>query len=128
MVFEHFAINVPDARSAADWYVQHLGFAIVRAVEGVPFTRFLADNTGRTVLEVYSNPAAPVPDYAKQHWLVAHFAVVSRDADADRARLAAAGATVATIDDLPDGSRLIMMRDPWGVCIQLCRRTQPMPG
>jgi catechol 2,3-dioxygenase-like lactoylglutathione lyase family enzyme len=127
MVFEHFALNVPDAVAAADWYVRHLGFRIVRAVEGPPFTRFLADETGRTVLEVYTNPAAPVPDYARQHWLVVHFALVSPDVDADRARLEAAGAKLATIDNLPDGSRLAMMRDPWGVCVQLCQRAQPLP-
>jgi glyoxylase I family protein len=127
MRFEHFALNVPDARAVAAWYVQHLRFSIVRAVEQAPFTRFLADETGRTVLEVYTNPRAPVPDYQQQHWLVLHFALVSRDLEADRARLEKAGATLATVDDLPDGSRLVMMRDPWGVCIQLCRRAAPMP-
>ena len=35
--------------------------------------------------------------------------------------------TAPTIDDLPDGSRLVMLRDPWGVCLQLCRRAQLMP-
>lgn len=127
MRFEHFAINVPDSRAAAAWYVEHLGLTIVRAVENAPYTRFLADDSGRTVLEVYSNPAAPYPDYKNQHWLVFHLALVSRDVDADRARLERAGATLATIDDLADGSRLAMMRDPWGVCVQLCCRKVPMP-
>jgi glyoxylase I family protein len=127
MRFEHFALNVPDARAAAAWYVEHLGFTIVRVVEKSPFTHFLADETGRTVLEVYTNPAAAIPDYRNQHWLIVHFAVVSRDVDADRARLEKAGATIATVDDLPDGSRLVMMRDPWGVCLQLCRRATLMP-
>ena len=127
MRFEHFAINVPDARAAADWYVANLGLKVVRAVEGAPWTRFLADDSGRTVIEVYSNPKAPYPDYHNQHWLVFHFALVSKDVEADRTRLEKAGAVLATIDDLPDGSRLIMMRDPWGVCIQLCRRTTLMP-
>jgi glyoxylase I family protein len=127
MRFEHFAINVPDSRAAAAWYVAHLGLKIVRSLEQEPFTRFLADDSGHAVIEVYTNPAAPVPDYQRQHWLVLHFAVVSQDVEADRARLEKAGAKLATIDDLPDGSRLIMMRDPWGVCIQLCRRTKLMP-
>lgn len=127
MVFEHFALNVPDAVAAADWYVKHLGFAVVRSVDNTPFTRFLADETGRTVLEIYTNPGGPIPDYANQHWLVVHFALVSADIEADRARLEAAGATVATVDDLPDGSRLVMMRDPWGICVQLCRRARLMP-
>lgn len=127
MLFEHVAINVPDARAAAAWYVEHLGLRVVRAVDGVPHTRFLADDSGRTVLEVYSNPGAPYPDYAHQHWLVLHLAFVSRDIEADRARLERAGATLATVDDLADGSRLLMMRDPAGVCLQLCQRARPMP-
>ena len=127
MVFEHCAFNVPDAAAAAAWYVQHLGFHVVRAVDGPPHTRFLADETGRMVLEIYTNRNASIPDYHQQHWLVVHLAVVSRAADADRARLEAAGATLATIDELPDGSRLIMVRDPWGICVQLCQRTHAMP-
>jgi len=127
MRFEHFAINVSDSRAAAAWYVDHLGLNVVRSVENAPYTRFLADDSGRTVIEVYSNPAAPYPDYKNQHWLVFHFALVSTEVEADRARLEKAGATLATIDDLADGSRLIMLRDPWGVCIQLCRRTTRMP-
>jgi hypothetical protein len=27
---------------------------------------------------------------------------------------------------LKDGSHLVMMRDPWGLAIQLCKRGQPM--
>jgi predicted enzyme related to lactoylglutathione lyase len=127
MRFEHFALNVADSRAAAAWYVEHLGFTIVRSVEQSPYTRFLADETGRTVVEIYSNQTATIPDYRNQHWLVVHFAVVSRDADADRARLEKAGATLATVDALPDGSRLVMMRDPWGVCVQLCQRATLMP-
>ena len=127
MLFEHFALNVPDSRATAEWYVAHLGLKVVRAVDGAPYTRFLADDSGRTVIEVYSNPKAPYPDYHHPHWLVFHVALVSKEVEADRARLEKAGATLATIDDRPDGSRLIMMREPWGVCIQLCRRTTPMP-
>lgn len=126
MRFEHFAINVPDSRAAAAWYVEHLGFKIVRAVEREPFTRFLADETGRVTIELYSNPAAPYPDYPSQHQLVFHWAFVSKDPDADQARFEKAGATLIIVEELPDGSRLTMMRDPWGVPFQLCRRTKPM--
>ena len=43
-------------------------------------------------------------------------------------RLAAAGATPFSDDKMPDGSRLIFLRDPWGVPVQLCQRAQPFPG
>ena len=47
----------------ADWYVAHLGMRVVRQVDGPPHTRFLADAAGATVVELYENPAARIPDY-----------------------------------------------------------------
>ena len=126
MVFEHFALNVPDARVAAAWYVENLGMRVVRSKEDAPYTKFLADENGRVVLEVYSNPAAPCQDFAHQHQLVFHWAFVSKDADADQARLEKAGATLIIVENLPDGSKLTMMRDPWGIALQLCQRATPM--
>jgi len=127
MRFEHFALNVPDVRAQAAWYIQHVGFAAARVRTEPPYTHFLADDSGRVVFELYSNPAAPCLDFRSSDPLVFHFAVVSRDAAADADRLQQAGATVARDETLGDGSRLIMLRDPWGVCLQLCQRTTPMP-
>ena len=125
MTFEHFALNVPDARAHARWYVDHLGFAVVRRRDDAPFTHFLADDTGRVIVELYTNPAAAIPDYAAAHPLCFHVAFISQNDAADRARLESAGATFASEDALPDGSRLVMLRDPWGVPVQLCQRAQP---
>lgn len=127
MKFEHFALNVPDVRAQAQWYAQNVGFTIVRALTAAPFTHFLADETGRTVVELYFNPAATIPDYGAMHPLCFHLAVVAPDAKAERARLERAGATLFREDPQPDGSLLIMMRDPWGVPLQLCQRTVPFP-
>ncbi len=125
MRFEHFALNVPDARATAAWYVRHLGATIARVRADAPYTHFLADETGRVFLEIYTNPKDPIPDYAGQHPLRVHFGLATRDARADRVRLEAAGATLEVEEPLPDGTLLIMMRDPWGVPVQLCQRTQP---
>jgi glyoxylase I family protein len=126
MKFEHFALNVADARTHGDWYVTHLGFKLVLSLDEPPFRRFLADETGRVVLELYTDPRAGIPDYAATHPLCFHFAVVSADADADRRRLEAAGATHVSPDEpQADSTRLIMMRDPWGVSLQLCQRANP---
>jgi glyoxylase I family protein len=127
MKFEHFALNVPDAPGQARWYVQHLGFKVVRSRTDAPFTHFLADETGRVVVELYHNPKAATPDYAAQHPLVFHLAVVAADAKAECARLVKAGAKLFLEEPQPDGSMLIMMRDPFGVALQLCQRTNPMP-
>lgn len=128
MIFEHFALNVPDARAMSRWYVQHLGFAIARSREDAPHTHFLADGTGRVVVELYTNPAAKITDFAAAHPLSFHFAVVTQAARDERARLEKAGATFFVEDALADGSVLIMMRDPWGVPLQLCQRANPFPA
>lgn len=127
MTFEHFALNVPDVPALLAWYQEHLGLTIARAVGGATQTHFLADDTGRTMVEVYHNPAAPIMDFATTDPLVFHFAFVVADAAAEKARLLAAGATVAKDETTPDGSRLVMLRDPWGIAVQLCQRVQAMP-
>lgn len=126
MKFEHFALNVPDARAMAAWYVDQLGFKVVRRREDAPFTHFLADDTGRVIVELYTNPSAAIPDYRSAHPLCFHVAVVAADARAERARLEQVGASFVAEDVLPDGSILFMLRDPWGVALQLCQRATPL--
>ena len=128
MKFEHLALNVPDARAMARWYVEHLGLTVLRALEAAPFTHFLGDDTGRVFIEFYSNPKAPYPDYAAVPPLVFHVAFFAPDAGAAQTKLVAAGAKAFSDDTLPDGSRLIFVRDPWGVPVQLCQRAKPFPG
>ena len=45
---------------------------------------------------------------------------------ADRNRLIAAGATLVDEADMGGGTYLVMLRDPWGVPLQLCRRGKAM--
>lgn len=127
MKFEHFAVNVPDSRAHARWLVTHLGFTVARSFDVPPYMHFLADETGRVIIEIYTNPAAVVPDYRTQHPLVFHLALVSTDTVAERARLEQAGCTFFAEDVLPDGSRLLMMKDPWGLPLQFCQRAKPFP-
>lgn len=127
MKFEHFALNVPDAKATINWYVTHLGLRIARTRADAPFTSFLADDTGSVIIEIYSNPAAPYPDYKAAHPLCFHIAFVAEDPAGVRTRLVAAGATAAYEESLPDGSFLIMLRDPWGIPLQLVRRATPFP-
>ena len=128
MKFEHFALNVPEPRAMSRWYVENVGFQILRQLETAPYTHFLGDEAGRVVVELYCNPKGAIPDYPTVHPLTFHFAVFTPDARAARARLEKAGATLFLEDPLPDGSLLIMLRDPWGVPLQLCQRAQPFPG
>jgi catechol 2,3-dioxygenase-like lactoylglutathione lyase family enzyme len=127
MKFEHVGINVPDAAAMAAWYVEHCGMTILRKLDAPPHTHFLADDAGNVVMEIYTNDAAPVPDYANQHTLVYHLALsVGADIQEQIDRLLAAGATPAADDRLPDGSRVTTLRDPWGAPLQLAYRATPL--
>jgi catechol 2,3-dioxygenase-like lactoylglutathione lyase family enzyme len=121
---EHIAWQHPDPVAAAAWYGRHLGFNIARKLYQAPHTHFLADAAGRVVIEIYNNPKAPVPDYRAMDPLVLHLAFSVSDPIAARDRLLTAGATIAdNLCTLPNGDRLVMLRDPWGFAIQLARRT-----
>lgn len=125
MVFEHFALNVPEPTSMAAWYTKHLGMNIVSRMERAPYTHFLADSTGRVVMEIYSNRADPVPEYSAQHPLRFHFAFAVKEAGSEKDRLLEAGASLVEESHLDDGSHLIMLRDPWSIPFQLCQRGIP---
>lgn len=123
---EHIACNVADPPAMAAWYVEHLGMRVVRHSPEPPRIHFLADAAGRAVIEIYSNAADPIPDYAAMHPLRFHIAFATSDPDASRDALVAAGATFVEERAMGDGSRLLMLRDPWGVPLQLCQRTRPL--
>lgn len=126
LYLEHIAWNVSDPAAIAAWYVEHLGMRIVRQSATAPFIHFIADARGRVVLELYRNEADPVPDYAAMHPLRFHVAFAAADPDGARAALTAAGATFVSDQTTADGSRLIMLRDPWGLALQLCQRPTPL--
>lgn len=125
MTIEHVALNVPDPVGFAAWYGRHLGLRVVRHHPEPHQTHFLADERGG-VLEIYRNPPDQVPDYRAMHHLVFHLAFKSPDAVRDASRLIAAGAS--HVEDVlpPDGSVLVMLRDPWGIALQLCQRATPL--
>ena len=122
MRIEHVAFNVAQPQKMASWYIEHLGFSLKRALNDPAQTHFLADDSGVMMVEIYCNPADQVPDYPAMDPLILHLALVSADPVIDSARLIAAGASHVTDVHLADGSHLAMLRDPWGLALQLCRR------
>ena len=126
MVFEHFALNVSNPVEMGNWYVDNLEMKIVRAFDKAPYGRFLADKTGRVVMELYSNNSVKIPEYKNAHPLEFHFAFMVEDAVSLKDKLLKAGATLEEELKLDDGSNIIMLRDPFGVPLQLCKRGIPM--
>jgi len=125
MKFEHYAINVEDAVAVADWYIENCGLSAALALEDAPFTRFLADETGRVFLEIYSNPDALMPDYSSMHHLQYHLAFATADAQAEEKRLIEAGCSLIEKLTPEPGACLVMLRDPFGIPLQLCQRATP---
>lgn len=120
MLVEHVAINVKDPGAMAKWYCENLGMKIVRDT-GTAY--FIADESGHGVLEIYNNPPDQVPDYSSMDPLLFHIAFQSTDIRKDHERLVAAGA--APEGECPaegDEYGLFILRDPWGLAIQLAKR------
>lgn len=122
MQIEHVAFNVAAPDAVADWYCEHLGMSVARRLDDAARTHFLRDSAGTMMVEIYCNPPDTVPDYASMHPLQLHLAFVSGDPQADLVRLSSAGASLIEDLHLDDGSNLVMMKDPWGHSVQLCRR------
>lgn len=127
MDVEHLGLNVRDPAAMAEWYAAHLGMRVVLAKDQPVPVRFLADSADDVMMEIYHNPAAEVPDYSTVNPLVLHLAFTSDDVRRDHARLLRAGATSASEPGvLPTGDEIAIVRDPWGLPVQLVRRKQPM--
>jgi catechol 2,3-dioxygenase-like lactoylglutathione lyase family enzyme len=126
MKIEHFALNVENPHDMADWYVDNFGLKVVKKEEEPPYTIFLLDTSDCVMIEIYRNPIEKVPDYWAMDPLVMHLAWISKNLTKDKKRLLKSGASEVNDEVLEDGSRLVMLRDPWGLSIQLCKRSNPM--
>lgn len=126
MIIEHVGFDVENPVAMAAWYVKHLGLEIVRHIPSPSQTHFLTDSNRKFSVEIYRNASVQTLDYRSMNPLLLHLAFTSEDPVAEKQRLIAAGATFDSEINLPDGSHLIMLRDPWGLPVQLCRRSTPL--
>ncbi|SHE37687.1 Catechol 2,3-dioxygenase [Arenibacter palladensis] len=125
MVFEHIALNVKNVEDIKDWYVANVGLKVVSEQSQAPFMTFLEDSTGRVILELYHRPEEEITNFKTKHPLSFHMAFVSQNAEKDKIRLLGKGASFVEEITKEDGSHLVMLRDPWGMPLQLCHRTKP---
>jgi catechol 2,3-dioxygenase-like lactoylglutathione lyase family enzyme len=124
---EHTAYQVADPVAHAAWYVAHLGLTVKRKQTVSPFGYFLADDGDAVMLEFYNNPKARVPEYRAIDPLVLHIAFRADDVAATRERLLEAGATAeGSVMTNEAGDTVAMLRDPWGIPVQLVSRVNPM--
>lgn len=126
MKLEHLALNVEEPVLMARWYVEHLGMKVLRRTVETPYAHFLTDDSGTVMIEIYGNRDAPVPDYRSMEPAELHLAFLSPDIPGDTARLRAAGASVVAEEHQLGDDTFAMLRDPWGVPLQLVQRGTPM--
>lgn len=126
MIFEHFALNVTEPRKMVEWYCRHLKMTVVFKQEVSPFMTFLADESGRVVMELYRNDISPIIDFNRMHHLEHHVAFKSKNAKKDSDYLITNGASLVEEIKPSTKTHLIMLRDPWGVPLQICQREQDL--
>ncbi|MCZ6634610.1 MAG: VOC family protein [bacterium] len=126
MNVEHIAFVVEDPNAVADWYCQNMGMRVVRKGGPPTYMTFLADEDGGTMFEIYAQDVE-LPDYGAIDPLILHFAYYAEDVEGTRDKLVAASATVVQEPFETDaGDTLCMLRDPWGLAVQLVHRKEPM--
>ena len=123
-VLEHIAIVVKDPAAMVAWWERNLGFRTTLRRPGG--SAFIVDGSGRIAFEVYGpQKDCPAPDYSKMPILQLHFGFHSDDVEADIRRLLAAGATMVVRENAP-GLEGAILRDPFGIPIQLMKREKPV--
>jgi len=79
------------------------------------------------IFEFYTNPDQPIPDYAEMVPATMHLAFYASDIPAAVASLIAAGATIVSDYEISEtGDEMAMLRDPWGIPLQLMKRAEPI--
>ena len=117
---EHVAIRVPDPGAFVAWWTGNLGFHVTMKRPGG--SAFIADSNGHVAFEVYGpDKDHPAPDYRAADILRLHFGFTSEDVDADIRRLVDAGAKLE-IHNVTSGFEEAVLRDPFGLVIQLVKR------
>lgn len=127
MNIEHVAFNVRDPEALEAWLVKHLGLRTVLAGTQPQHGRFLADEAGHGIVEIYHNVAVPTVEDAPPDPSSLHLAFSVSDVDAERKRLIAAGGKpVGEPAENAAGDRFAIVRAPGGLPIQLVRRVKPL--
>ncbi len=120
MKLEHIAFDVSEPEALITWWCKNLGFR-----RSSPGSAFIFDCSGVSGIEVYrTDKTASAPNYAAQNAMTMHIAFAVEDVAAEAQRLVAAGGTLESLSvDKPD-FHMAIVRDPWGIPIQLCWRAK----
>jgi uncharacterized glyoxalase superfamily protein PhnB len=124
---EHFELNIPDPPGMVKWYVQNLEMNVMRQGGPPVYGSFVADAGGNMMMELQRNDAHPVLDSSTLQHLSVHVAFLVGNVRATRDSLIEAGASlVEQMRETGGGDQILVLRDPWGLPIQIIRRSAPL--
>lgn len=127
MKIEHLALMVEDPIAMAAWYEAHLGMKIIKESKISPLAHFLADSVGEMMLEIFRLEGVNVPDYRNTDSQIFHLAFSASNIVAMTRKIKLAGGTIVeNVKTLPSGDQVAMLRDPWGLPIQLVNRKRTL--
>ncbi|MFP4384310.1 MAG: VOC family protein [Spirochaetia bacterium] len=123
--FAHTGLNVSEPKKAAEWYVENLSMKITRS--SPPKAYFLADPTGRVILEIYGNRDEVTLPFREIRPMTFHLAFLVDNVKAEMERLLTKGCTVSDeYKETASGDKMVILRDPFDLHIQLIYRSNPM--
>jgi glyoxylase I family protein len=122
---EHTAIASPDPHRLADWYVEHLDFAInYRSANSQTVFVKAADGT---MLEIIESSHAARPPLDMKAPGLRHLAIAVADFDAMYQRLKSTGVSFLSEPEKKGGNSLVFFTDPDGNILHLLHRQTPLP-
>jgi glyoxylase I family protein len=119
---EHTAIASPDPPKLAQWYVDHLDFAINYEYAGNYFVKA----ANGTMLEIIPGKGVLAPPQLDDLG-IRHLAIQVNDFDAAHQRLQAAGVRFLSEPMNKQGNRLLFFADRDGNILHLIQREKPLP-
>ncbi len=124
---EHMGFNVSDPVAVASWYQKNLGMKLIRKGKAPLFVTFISDPGNNMMMEFYNKQKFPKLDFSKINYMSYHLAFMVDSISIIEKKMINAGATLAEeISRTPTGDKVLMLRDPWGMPLQLVERAEPM--
>ena len=123
MRIEHIGLLSSTPIQMGHWYKEHLGFRIIiEAGTDADGVIFMDDDSGM-VIEIGHLPGISPMEFRSHHPLSIHLAIECTSPENEARRLVEAGAELVgeSLRNAYKGEK-ILVRDPWGLTIQLINR------
>lgn len=120
---EHIALASPDPVKLAQWYVDHLQFAIYSQSPTSKTTFVRAPNGG--MLEIIAAKGEPRPQELRDPG-IRHIAIAVSEFEAEYERLKAAGVTFVSAPETSKGNTVVFFTDLDGNFVHLIQREKPI--